>query len=99
MALFAKISPRRIEATLFALLTSVMNFDTYIEQPMMGAFINYEFVGVNKDDMSKYSTLCLIAFICSFIGFALLPLIPLRKDIRRSKRLRLAQEIKDKRAR
>jgi len=30
MALFAKISPRRIEATLFALLTSVMNLDTYI---------------------------------------------------------------------
>jgi len=66
---------------------------------MVGAFINYEFVGVNKDDMSKYSTLCLIAFICSFIGFALLPLIPLTKDIRKSKKYRWAQEKIDKKAR
>lgn len=31
MTLFAKITPKRIEATLYALLTSVMNFDILIE--------------------------------------------------------------------
>jgi len=36
---------------------------------------------VNKDDQSGYPTLMLVAFICSFIGFALLPLIPMKQDI------------------
>lgn len=74
-------------------MTSFTNLDTLVLQPLIGAWINYEFVGVTKDDMSKYSTLCLIAFICSFIGFALLPLIPLKKDIRRYQRNRRKQEI------
>ena len=99
MTLFAKITPKRIEATLYALLTSVMNFDILIEQPMLGAFINYEFVGVTKEDLSKYSTLCLIALICAFIGFALLPLVPLRQEVRKYQRDRYAQELISKDAR
>lgn len=59
---------------------------------MVGAFINYQFVGVTKEDMSHYSTLTIIAFVCAFIGFALLPLIPLRKDLRRYQRERFAQD-------
>jgi len=59
---------------------------------MMGSWINSQFVGVTKDDQSGYSTLCLISFICSFIGFALLPLIALRKDIRKANRERKAKE-------
>lgn len=65
----------------------------------MGAFINYKFVGVTKEDMSKYSTLCLIAFLCAFIGFALLPLVPLRKEVRKHQRDRYARELEDKVAR
>lgn len=65
---------------------------------MMGSWINYQFVGVTKDDQSGYSTLCLISFISSFIGFALLPLIPLRKDVRKSNRERRAIEIIEKKA-
>jgi len=34
----------------------------------------------------------LISLICSFLGFLLLPLIPLRKDIRKSNRERKALE-------
>ena len=59
---------------------------------MMGSWINSQFVGVTKDDQSGYSTLCLISFICSFIGFALLPLIALRKDIRKANRERKAKD-------
>jgi hypothetical protein len=65
---------------------------------MMGSWINYQFVGVTKDDQSGYSTLCLISFICSFLGFLLLPLIPLRKDVRKSNRERRAQEKLEKEA-
>ena len=50
MALFAKITPRRIEGTMFAFLTGTANFDNGVMQPMMGAWINNQFVGVNKDD-------------------------------------------------
>ena len=84
MALFVWITPRRIEATIFALLSGVANFDADVLQPMMGAWINYQFVGVTKDDQSGYPTLCLIAVVTCFLGFALLPLIPLSKDIEKA---------------
>jgi len=77
---------------MFAFLTGTWNLDQSVIAPMMGSWINYQFVGVTKDDQSGYSTLCLISFICSFIGFALLPLIPLRKDIRKSNRDRKEEE-------
>jgi hypothetical protein len=77
---------------MFAFLTGTWNLDQSVIAPMMGSWINYQFVGVTKDDQSGYSTLCLISFICSFIGFALLPLIALRKDIRKANRERKAKE-------
>ena len=48
---------------------------------MMGAWINRQFVGVSKDDESGYPTLMLIVFFASFLGFALLPLILMKKDL------------------
>jgi len=57
---------------------------------MVGAFIN-TFVGVTKDDLSGYATLMLIATIASFIGFALIPLIPTSRVIRKNKRERLKE--------
>lgn len=83
---------------MFAFLTGTWNLDQSVISPMMGSWINYQFVGVTKDDQSGYSTLCLISFICSFIGFALLPLIPLRKDIRKSNRDRKEKEAIEKKA-
>ena len=96
MALFAKITPRGIEGTMFAFLTGTANFDSGVMQPMLGAWINSQFVGVNKDDQSGYPTLCLISFFCSFIGFALLPLIPLKKDIEEANLAREKQAEIDK---
>jgi len=76
LALFAKITPAKIEGTIFAFLTGTMNLASTVISPGMGTLINAQFVGVNKKDLSGYSTLCLIAFIASIITFALLPLIP-----------------------
>ena len=45
----------------------------------MGTFINSQWVGVNKNDLSRYSTLILIAFIGSILVFPLLFLIPTRR--------------------
>lgn len=95
LALFAKITPKRIEGTMYAFLTGASNLDQGVLQPAMGAWINNQFVGVNKDDQSGYPTLMLIALICSFIGFALLPLIPLKKDIDESQKVRDQEEAEE----
>lgn len=60
LALFAKITPKKIEGTIFAFLTGTMNFASSVISPSVGAFINHKFVGVNKRDLSNYSTLILI---------------------------------------
>lgn len=79
LALFAKITPAKIEGTIFAFLTGTMNLATSVISPGMGTFINHQFVGVNKKDLSNYSTLCLIAFIGAILTLALLPLIPTKE--------------------
>ena len=50
LALFAKITPKRIEGTMFAFLTGAFNLDQGVIAPLMGSLINSQFVGVNKDD-------------------------------------------------
>lgn len=97
LSMFAKIIPKNIEGTMFAFLTGAWNLDQSVLAPMMGSLINAQFVGVNKDDQSGYSTLCLISLICSIFNFALLPLVALRKDIRKANRERkIQQDILDK---
>ena len=81
LALFAKVCPAKIEGTIFAFLTGTMNLASTVIQPGMGTLINKQFVGVTKKDLSGYSTLCLIAFICSLVTFVLLPLIPTKKQL------------------
>jgi hypothetical protein len=45
LILFAKITPRRIEATTFAFLTGTWNFMGVLKG-IMGTFVNDTFVGV-----------------------------------------------------
>lgn len=59
----AKICPRRIEATSFAVLAGISNLRTAI-QGWVGSAINVAFVGVTKDDLSKYWILITINFVC-----------------------------------
>ena len=89
LALFAKITPPRIEGTIFAFLTGTMNFANAIIAPNVGTFENHEFVGVNKKDLSNYWVLTLIALIGTILTFALLPLIPTRTQLKEWKALRL----------
>ena len=96
MALFAKIIPAKIEGTTFAFLTGTMNFGSTVISPGIGTFINAQWVGVNKKDLSNYSTLCLISFICSLVSFALLPLIPTKKNIKEWRAKRAVADEKKK---
>jgi hypothetical protein len=50
---------------------------------------------VTAKDLSNYPKLKLISFVCSFIGFIILPLIPLKKDIEKIQEARrIANELK-----
>jgi len=77
---YAKICPRRIEATSFALLSSVSNARGTIRS-WLGTFINEQWVGVSVKDLSNYWVLVTISFACSFLPLLFLWLIPTREDI------------------
>mmetsp|Transcript_30179 Transcript_30179/g.40115 ORF Transcript_30179/g.40115 Transcript_30179/m.40115 type:complete len:164 (+) Transcript_30179:1083-1574(+) len=78
--IFAKICPKHIEATTFALLAGVSNFRGTISS-WIGAWINDTFVGVSETDLSKYWILVLISYVCCFLPLFFLWLIPTRKQI------------------
>ena len=76
--IMAKICPKRIEATSFALLAGISNFRGTIRS-WMGAWINKAWVGVTEKDLSRYWVLVTISFVCSFLCLLFLHLIPTRK--------------------
>ena len=77
---YAKICPKRIEATSFALLASVSNLRGTV-RGWLGAFINKQWVGVSVNDLSHYWVLVTISFACSFLPLLFLWLIPTRVEI------------------
>lgn len=93
LALFAKVTPKRIEGTIFAFLTGTTNLANSVISPMIGVWINERFVGVTADDLSKYKQLCLISLMTSFLGFLILPLIPLKEDIQKYQEQRELQTL------
>ena len=60
MVLFAKITPKKIEATCFAFLGGTTNFCRSMTAPIVGATINDWFVGVTGDNLKDYYMLQLI---------------------------------------
>ena len=88
MALFAKVTPHKIEGTVFAFLTGTTNLANNVISPMIGVWINERFVGVTAEDLSKYKYLCLVGLVTSFLGFLILPLIPLKEDIQKYQQAR-----------
>jgi len=83
LALFAKVTPKRIEGTIFAFLTGTTNLANTVISPMIGVWINERYAGVTADDLSNYPKLGFISMIASFLGFLIIPLIPLKADIQR----------------
>lgn len=54
LALFAKITPTKIEGTVFAFLTGTTNLASSVISPLIGAWINDSFIGVTADNLSNY---------------------------------------------
>lgn len=71
----AKVCPKRIEATSFALLGSISSFKGTL-RAWIGTMVNDAFVGVSKNDLSDYWILYTIGFACSFIPIAFIWLLP-----------------------
>lgn len=78
--IFAKICPKHIEATTFALLAGISNLRGTISS-WIGVWINETFVGVTETDLSKYWVLVTISYVCCFLPLAFIWLIPTRKQI------------------
>ena len=78
--IMAKICPKRIEATSFALLAGVSNFRSTLRS-WIGSYVNDKWVGVTEADLSKYWVLVTIAFVCGFLPLLFLWLIPKRSQI------------------
>lgn len=89
---YAKICPKRIEATSFALLASVSNLRGTV-RGWLGAFINRQWVHVSVNDLSHYWVLVTISFVCSFLPLLFLWLIPTRVEIEK-----LQESMKEKEA-
>jgi hypothetical protein len=60
LVLFAKITPKNIEATVFALFTGILNLSSIVISPNVGIIINKMFVGVTLNSLSDYYKLVFI---------------------------------------
>lgn len=49
--------------------------------PLVGVYLNDKFAHVTADDLSNYKFLCLIGIVSSFLGFLIIPLIPMKVQI------------------
>jgi uncharacterized membrane protein AbrB (regulator of aidB expression) len=83
MVLFAKITPKNIEATCFAFLTGTLNFCYGVLGPLIGSKINDRFVGVTSEDLSNFYILCIVSIVTSIFPFLFLWMIPLKDDIKK----------------
>ena len=84
MVLFAKVTPKRIEGTVFALLTGIINF-TYSLSTAVGGFINDGLLDepVTTKNLSSDNFLVLVSIECAccLLPLLFMFLIPLRKTV------------------
>ena len=88
MALFAKITPKRIEATAFAFLTGTSNLSGTM-RGFMGYLVNL-FVGVSQTDLSKYYILVIISTVMSIAPLFYLNLLPSRSQLEMAEKTQLS---------
>jgi Na+/melibiose symporter-like transporter len=81
LVLFAKITPKNIEATVFALFTGVLNLSGIVISPNMGILVNKLFVGVTLSSLENYYKLVFIQLLLSFVPLLLLSMIPMTEEI------------------
>ena len=97
LALFVKITPKGIEATVFAFLTGTCNLASTVIAPNVGAFINDKFLHMTAKDfednkLDGYVKMRWVCLIAAFLPFATLMLIPLSIDLKKWQSERVEEE-------
>ena len=88
--LFAKITPRKIEATCFAMLAGLYNFKNSI-RGYIGTTINTQFIGVSRENMDDFWKLKVISLVCSCLPLLFIFLLPSQRKIENLQK-RMAEE-------
>ena len=81
LVLFAKATPKHVEATVFAVFTGLFNLSNGLLSPNMGILINKLFVGVTLDNLSKFYQLVIIQLVLVLTPLLIIGLIPLKAEI------------------
>ena len=84
MVLFAKITPKNIEGTIFAMLTGLTNLSRGVLAPATGSIIDDLFFGVTIKNLSNDNMIELawLETFMSILPIFFICLIPLRRDIK-----------------
>lgn len=78
--LFAKLIPANIEASMFSILTGIVNFCNHFVAQELGNLLNL-FVGVTEDNLEKLWVLELIATGAALIPIVFIKLVPTRREV------------------
>ena len=78
--LFAKMIPANIEASMFSILTGIVNFCNFFLAAHLGNFFNL-FVGVTEENLEKLWVLELIATGAALVPLFFVWLVPLRSEV------------------
>lgn len=83
LSLCAKITPKRVEGSVFALLMGIRNFQVSVLAPMVGSSINDWFFHVTSDNISDENMMqiCIFDLWVVLLPILILKLIPLRKTV------------------
>lgn len=77
LVLAQKLAPDGVEATILSIIYTVHNLTQITLPELIGAFINHNFVGMTKKDMSKYIDLVYIQILSNVLCFFVVCLIPI----------------------
>ena len=82
VVLFTKITPHKVEATVFACLTGAFNFSMGVGGPLLGSIICRAF-GVDSQHLDRYYELIIVQIFAVALTFMYINLVPKNEDIDR----------------
>lgn len=77
---FTKITPKRVEGTVFAFLTGSYNTAVMVSG-ISGTVFNQLFVGVTQEDLSNYYVLAEVTIVVTIVPLFYLWLLPTRLNL------------------
>ena len=80
VVLFTKITPHKVEATVFACLTGAFNFSNGVGGPLLGSIVCKAF-GVDSQHLDRYYELILVQIFAVALTFFYIKLVPKNEDI------------------